>query len=136
MMLKRWKRAHFCSRFPGPAGRRKNGMRGNRVRRDARPARTLSLPVLLIVLGSVSAAQSPPSHSSTNAGDLVRRVIANELQAEQQDHSHWSLRLKTQKPNGQIEVDDVVETSDGDLKRPILTNGRELTPEQRKKADQ
>jgi hypothetical protein len=67
---------------------------------------------------------------------LARRVLANELKSEQQDHSHWMFRLDTHKPNGQEEVDEVVETKDGDLKRPLMMNGRELTSEQRHQADQ
>jgi len=40
-------------------------------------------------------------------------------------------RLETATKNGQQEVDEVVETKDGDLKIPILINGREVTPKQR-----
>lgn len=111
-------------------------MRGSRTSSNARRAITLLSPVLLTFLVGVSAAQTAANQNPINAAELVRRVIANELKAEQQDHSHWSLRLATQKQNGQSEVDEVVETSDGDLKLPILMNGRELTPEQKKKADQ
>ena len=111
-------------------------MRGNRALCNARHATTFLVPVVLMLLVGVSAAQKTANPNPKTPTDLVRRVIANELKAEQQDHSHWSLRLKTQKPNGQTEVDEVVETSDGDLKRPILINGRELTPEQTKKANE
>jgi hypothetical protein len=44
--------------------------------------------------------------------------------------------LDTRNPNGEGEVDEVIETNEGDLKRPLLMNGRELTPEQRQKADE
>ena len=37
-------------------------------------------------------------------------------------------RLETATKNGQQEVDEVVETKDGDLKIPILINGGEVTP--------
>lgn len=112
-------------------------MRGNRALcNDARHATTFSVPVLMMLLGGVSAAQSTANANPKNSADLVRRVIANELKAEKQDHSHWSLRLKTRKPNNQTEVDEVIETSDGDLKRPILINGRRLTPEQKQKANE
>jgi hypothetical protein len=62
-------------------------------------------------------------------------MVANELKSEQQDHSRWMYRLDTRNPNGEGEVDEVIETNEGDLKRPLLMNGRELTPEQRQKAD-
>ena len=111
-------------------------MRGNRAPCDARHAKTLLVPILLMLLGGVSAAQNTGNPNHTNPTNLVRRVVANELKAEQQDHSHWSFRLKTRKANGQTEVDDVVETSEGDLQEPILINGRGLTPEQKKKANE
>lgn len=112
-------------------------MRGNRARCDrAQLAAIFLLPILLILLSTWCAAQDIENKNPTNPNDLVRRVIANELKAEQQDHSHWSLRLKTQKPNGHSEADEVVETSDGDLKRPILINGRPLTSEQKEKANE
>ena len=90
---------------------------------------------LLSNLGFV-AAQDPDSENSVPPHEFVQRVVANELKAEQQDHSHWSFRLETRKPNGESEVDEVVETTDGDLKRPIQIDGRELTEEARHKADQ
>ena len=82
-----------------------------------------------------SYAQSTSGQIPIPTDQLVHRVVDNELKAEQQDHSHWSFRLKTQKPNGQREVDEVVETKDGDLKRPLLINGRKLNSEERQKAD-
>jgi len=39
-----------------------------------------------------------------------------------------------QKPNGQRELDEVVETRDGDLKLPIRINGRELAPKQKQES--
>ncbi len=76
------------------------------------------------------AAQQP--HLS--AQDLVNRVIANELKTEREDHSHWMFRLDTKKPNSSEEVDEVVETKDGDLQYPVLINGRKLSDRQRSQA--
>src|SRR5438552_2695501 len=45
------------------------------------------------------------------------------------------VRLETQKPNGQTEADEVVETQNRDLKRPLLINARALTAEQQQKSD-
>jgi hypothetical protein len=94
-------------------------------------------PFLVFILLCSAAAQDQPGRAPSNdaAKELVRRVVANELKSEQQDHSHWMFRLDTRKPNGQEEVDEVVESKDGDLKRPLLINGRELTSEQRQNAD-
>ena len=91
---------------------------------------------LILLLAPLIAAQSLGQSSSESAQDLLRRVVTNELKAEKQDHSHWNLRLESQKPNGQIEVDDVIETRDGDLKWPILINGRKLTVDENRKVAQ
>jgi len=112
-------------------------MRGNRVCRYE-IARTSAVALFLVSILLCSAAaqdQSERTPSNEPAQDLVRRVVTNELRSEQQDHSHWMFRLDTRRPNGQEEVDEVVETKDGDLKRALLMNGRNLTSEQREKAD-
>jgi len=76
------------------------------------------------------------AQSSQEAPDkLIRRVIQNELRAEDEDHSHWMLRLETEKKDAQTEVDEVVETRDGELKLPLLINGRKLTPREQQESD-
>jgi hypothetical protein len=112
-------------------------MRPNKWCHDEIARTSIGAAFFFTTLLCSAAAQDQPGGTNSNdaAQELVRRVVANELQSEQQDHSHWMFRLDTFKPNGQQEVDEVVETKDGDLKRPLLINGRELTPEQRQKAD-
>lgn len=87
-----------------------------------------TLAAMILPAGAQSAQKIPPN-------ELVRTVINHELSAEANDHSHWMFRLETENKNGSKDVDDVVETKDGDLKRPILINGYEPTPEQRKSID-
>ena len=64
---------------------------------------------------------------SSDPNEWVRQAIEHELQAEQQDTSHWKFRLRNQKSTGNFEVDEVVETAQGDLKRPLIINGRTLS---------
>src|SRR6185437_12883309 len=93
--------------------------------------------ISLLLLLPFGVAQNKLTKSPTEpAQELARRVLANELKSEQQDHSHWMFLLKTYKPAGQTEVDLVIEIKDGDIKRPVLINGHGLNEEQRKKADQ
>lgn len=112
-------------------------MRGNRIFHDAtRYTLTVLLFPIFISWSAISSyAQNTADQSPIAANELVRRVVGSELKAEQQDHSHWSFRLRTQKPNGQKELDEVVETKDGDLKLPIRINGRQLTPKQKQESD-
>jgi hypothetical protein len=94
------------------------------------PAIIVRLCILLSCFGSAVG-----QGSEVPADELARRVTANELKAEQQDQSHWSFRLEIQNANGQKELDEVVETKNGDLKRPLLINGRELTAQQKQKSE-
>lgn len=66
-------------------------------------------------------------HPGADPNQWVRHAIENELKAEQQDSSHWKLRLREQKSNGNFEVDEVVETAQGDLKKPLIINGKKLS---------
>jgi hypothetical protein len=77
---------------------------------------------LICILPCISFAQV----RTADPHELARRVTDNELRMENEDHSHWIFRLQTHKPGTATEVDDVVETENGDLKRPILINGRQI----------
>lgn len=79
--------------------------------------------VAAVVLCVDCCAQQP----GTDPNQWVRHAIDNELKAEQQDTSHWKLRLRQQKSNGNFEVDEVVETAQGDLKKPLIINGKKLS---------
>lgn len=84
--------------------------------------------LLLVVL--IFTVRGNPQAAGVPASELLRRVIANEAKAEAQDQSHWLFRLDLKKPNGQEELDEVVETKQGDLRRPLRINGRELTAQE------
>lgn len=87
---------------------------------------------LLVGLGVSSLAQSP----AISANDLARRVIDNEIRAEDQDNSHWMLRLQVQKPNQGSEVDEVIQTSKGELQLPLLINGHPPSKAEEQQAEQ
>jgi hypothetical protein len=91
--------------------------------------------IILLFLFPVSAMPEQTAQSDTNANELARRVLTNEANVEAQDHSHWMLQLETEK-SGRKEVDEVVETRDGDLKWPLMIDGRRLTAAQEEAADQ
>jgi hypothetical protein len=98
---------------------------------------TIRVPVLFSLVSLVFGltARGTVQPQDVPAGEFVRRVVTHESKAEEQDQSNWLFRLDIERPNGQKEVDEVVETKQGDLTRPILINGRELTAEERQKAD-
>jgi hypothetical protein len=72
--------------------------------------------------------------SETNANEFARRVLMNEAKAEAGDHSHWMLQWEMEK-SGRKEIDEVVESKDGDLKWPLSIDGRQLTAAQKEAAE-
>jgi hypothetical protein len=86
---------------------------------------------LLLLAVAFAPAETPPG----SPGELVRRVVENELKAENQDHSHWTFRLDSQRPGGAKEADEVVETKDGDLQMPVLIDGRALSGKEQRQAE-
>ena len=88
---------------------------------------TTALALAGLLFASLSSSQT--SNESLPANEFVRQIINNELQAERNDHSHWMVRLKTQK-SGKAEVREVVETKDGDLDWLVSVNGKPLAKEQ------
>jgi hypothetical protein len=76
-------------------------------------------------------AQNP----QTSANDLARRVIENELRAEAHDNSHWMLRVETRKPDSGSEIDEVIQTPDGELQLPIVINGHHPSRVEEQNAD-
>jgi hypothetical protein len=62
--------------------------------------------------------------------ELVRQVVAHELQADAGDHSHWMYQVVTRVPPPEKST-TVVEANNGDLTVLNAIDGRPLTPDQR-----
>lgn len=99
--------------------------------------------ILLLFLGflsflsGVARPQSPPAQAQPMcANDLARLVVNNELKIEAQDHSRWMYRVDSEKQNGSKEIDEVVETGDGNLTRPVLINGQQPSADAQQQAEQ
>jgi hypothetical protein len=78
--------------------------------------------------------QPPPDHTlippNLSANDLVRTIVDHEMEADDQDHSHWMYKDVTRIPPPEKEK-TVVETRDGDLTRLDEIDNQPLTPAQR-----
>lgn len=96
---------------------------------------TIAIAVGLLFVVPASTVSQESEYSQKNANDIVRIILQNEAKTESNDHSHWMLKLETEK-SGRKEVDKVVETKSGDLKRPILIDGHPLTARQQHEADE
>ena len=95
----------------------------------------VAISVSLLFMVPAWAVSQESEHARKNANDFVRSALQNEVRAETNDHSHWMLKLETEKSRRK-ETDEVVETKNGDLKRPILINDRPLTAQQQHEADE
>ena len=87
----------------------------------------------LILLGVPARSQSGPS-SQASANDLAGRVITNELKF-QDDHTNWMYRLEKEQ-NGKKQIEEIIETKEGSLRRLLSINDRPLTAKQQKEEDQ
>jgi hypothetical protein len=93
------------------------------------------IPPLLLSLSAMApqAPTTPPQGLAPN--DLVRKVVTHELQADDQDHTHWMYREVTNLPPPS-KTKTVIETTDGDLTYLDEIDGRPLTPDQKREEDQ
>jgi len=92
----------------------------------------LSIVAFGFLTGLASAVLS--ENMPVSANELVREVIKNEIKVEAADHSRWAFLLQTEKA-GKRELDQVVETKDGNLQLPISVNGRPLTTKEKQQAN-
>jgi hypothetical protein len=69
-----------------------------------------------------------------SAQELVKQVVYNELQANQNDHTHWMYRDSDTVP-AKSTVKLVVETPQGTVSKLILLNGHPLTAQQQAQDD-
>jgi hypothetical protein len=68
------------------------------------------------------------------AGEFLRRVVAGELQAEAEDHSHWAYKVRAE-VSGRPEIRMVIETPHGNLEQLQSVGGRPI-PEKQAKREQ
>jgi len=91
--------------------------------------------VLFIVCSSVFS-QTNSGDGRQSAGDVLRKVINNELRAQSDDHSRWMYQEKTTDARNHEQVKWIVQTGEGDLDRLWLKNGRPIPREQQAQEDQ
>ena len=98
-------------------------------------AASILITVALLIFCIPVRAQGTPSAATLSAGDLLRRAVNGELQAQARDHTHWMYQIKAGAP-GKEQAKLVVETPDGDLERLQSLNGQPITPEQERREDE
>ena len=96
------------------------------------PFKCFVAAILLFV--PLMAAQTA-ADQNLSANDLVRRVIANELRMQDQDHSHWMYHLETVRA-GVKETKVVAETKDGSLALLIALKDHPLTDDRVKQEEE
>jgi hypothetical protein len=89
----------------------------------------------IILLGSMTLAQSAPGSQDVSADELARRVVANELKFQDEDHAQWAYRQEKEEA-GKKQTKRTIETKDGDLSRLLAINDHPLTAKQLQKENQ
>jgi hypothetical protein len=109
---------------------------GNLYRKLVRITAQLFVAAITVLVLSVPALpQSAPANDRISAGDLLRKVVNEELNDQRNDHSHWMYEVKSEE-SGKEKVKLVVESSDGDLDRLRSVDGRPITAQQEDQEDQ
>jgi hypothetical protein len=91
--------------------------------------------VIPLLIAAASAAQQASLQPGMAPNDLVRKVVANEIKADNQDQSHWMYQLVTNVPSPS-RTQAVVETKNGNITYLEGIDGHPLTPQQRTREDQ
>jgi hypothetical protein len=79
-----------------------------------------------MIATAVAAQNTVADHPARDPNALVREVVTNELQAEQNDNSYWRY-LQTDKEHGKTTVREVVETKKCDVHRDLSVDGEPLS---------
>ena len=105
----------------------------------SRGSKLVLLPAALVFVctalnADTNVSQNPNFSNDPKARELVRRVVANELEQEARDKSHYLFRLKRVTPKG-IRLQEIVQTDQGSIARTLLVDGKAPTEDQ-KRAEQ
>lgn len=113
---------------------------------EARPTAKVTSPrfirraiIVFAVVGTLAGFSLPASSQCAGdgklqAGELLRRVVAGELKAQNDDHSRWMHEVR-EGGSGKEQVKLVVQTEEGELERLEVVKGQPLTAEQQRQED-
>src|SRR6201997_4655309 len=91
--------------------------------------------VTVILLGSNALPQSDSDRLGMSAKELARKVVANELKLQNENHDHWMYRLEKEE-SGRKRVQEILETKGGSLSRLLSRDSRPLDAKQQRKENQ
>jgi hypothetical protein len=86
----------------------------------------------IILLGSNALPQSDSGSLGMSANELARKVVANELKVQNENHDHWMYRLEKEE-SGRKGVQEILETKDGSLSGSSPLIAVHLTPNSSRK---
>ncbi len=90
-------------------------------------AKWMVVPVVTLLFGLLSLADSRASQPPMSAHDLVQAVIANEINP-QTDTDHWLYDAEIEK-DGRKQTKEVAETPNGSVEHVLAVDGHPLSPE-------
>ena len=89
----------------------------------------------VILLGSKVLSQSDSERLGMSAVELARKVVANELKVQDEEHSHWMYRLEKEE-SGRKQALEIIETNNGSLRQLLSNDGDPLDAKQQRKENQ
>jgi len=98
-------------------------------------AQALIVAAMLMPTAVAQQSEQAAKPLPADAGAFVREVIGNELNAQQNDRSHWSYRLHREDDRGSQDR-QVIESARGNMARTLLLNGRPLSAADRVRDDE
>ena len=95
----------------------------------------LSSPAVFADQASPAVSQTPNFQNNPQVREIVRKVVANELNQEERDKSHYMFKLKKITPKGTW-VHQIVQTDQGSIARTLMVDGRAPTEEEKRAEEQ
>jgi hypothetical protein len=89
----------------------------------------------ITLLGSNALPQLDSERLGMSANELARKVVANELKVQDEDHVRWMYRLEKEE-SGKKQVQEILETNNGSLSRLLSIDGHLLDAKQQQKENQ
>jgi len=100
----------------------------------SRLARTLAL-IVVSSLPAFGASAAQDASTTYSPQEMVRRMVASEISAQEHDHTKWHFFSKRQE-DGKVVVQEKVQTVAGTLRRIVMLNGKPLSADELKQQSQ
>jgi len=85
----------------------------------------------IILIAGISVWRPSSVEGESSAQELLQRVVATELKAQADDHSHWEYQ-STSRASGKNELKEVIQSKQGEVDAVLSIDRQPLTPAQQR----